>query len=204
MYRNINVIPLIFRISLLIVLIPCGFLQAQTIYDAPAADTSCQGYKIKGDKVYFWDELIPGADVKSFICIANEYSKDKNHVYFGTKIFKPADPKSFVALEWGFAKDKNHVYYNYYSGKIIKGADPETFVVFDLPVCKDKNKVYVRDKKDNFIEQKGADAKTFKGAESYYCDKNFLYNVYGNILARRDTFDIERFLKPPLTEKDAQ
>ncbi len=179
--------------SMLMILLSAKPANAQAVHGA-ATDTLCEGYKISGNKVYLFNELIAGSDAKSFTCIEAEYSKDKNHVYFRTKIFKAADASSFTVLASGYAKDKNHVYYNYYSGKIIKGADPKTFRVLDIEVSIDKNWVYVRNSKDDIIKKTDADAKTFKEKDGYYYDKNFLYGMNVSILARRDTFDVESFL----------
>ena len=70
-----------------------------------------------------------GYDAPTFKRINQAYATDVNHVYYWNEILEGADPVSFRALSEGYAADyaadKQHVWYN---GDIIEGADPATFV----------------------------------------------------------------------------
>jgi hypothetical protein len=157
-------------------------------------ETDCE-YKIVGSTVHFCGEVIEGADAKTFTWIDAEYAKDKRYVYFGTERFEIADPATFKVLDHGLSKDKDHVYYNYYSGKMIPGADPGTFEIMSFEVARDHNAVYIRDESFNFVRLKEADAHTFTKHQEYFVDKNYLYNFAGEIIAKRDTFDVVDFFK---------
>ena len=162
-------------------------------YTQSAPDSiGCMGYSVKNGKVYLCDYLIEYADPASFQCVKYEYSKDKYHVYFGLKMMEDTDPATFVVLAHGFCKDKYRVYYNFYEGKVVDGADPRTFKVLDRDLCRDKRWVYTRNEQDEVVRNASIDAATFRRLEEYlYYDRRFLYGVGGNILARRDTFDID-------------
>jgi len=188
-------------VFLLLIIIFAGFLKSYSkgyasIPKAPE-DTckECCDYKVSNGKVYLADEVIAGADTRSFSCVKDEYSKDKNYVYFRYTRVKGADPATFKVLEWGYSKDKSHVYFDYYSGNTIKNADPGSFVVFDLGISKDKNSVFILTDDNKIKKLTIADAKTFRAYHGYYYDKKYLFGEQGEILAKRDTFDIKTLLK---------
>lgn len=146
----------------------------------------CDGYKIKNNKLYLYDDEIIDADLKSFMCIRDEYSKDKYHVFLGRKVASDADPDTFVVLSNGYAKDKDTVYFDYYSGEVINGADSASFAVFeDLAFSKDKGHVYLQYEIGKIKILDRADPLTFKqfGTTKCFMDGKHLYSINGDILA---------------------
>lgn len=156
---------------------------------------SCTGYQIINNKVYLLEDLIEEADAKSFQCLDDGYSRDRNYVFFGLKKIIEADPETFTVLKNGYSKDKNYVYYGYYSGSKILGADAKTFEVLAMDIAKDKNFVY-RLNETGKIEKKGVDAKSFRQYKNkdYYIDNTYLYGATGDKIARLDTINIESLL----------
>ena len=82
------------------------------------------GFRKKGNSIYFEDSLMKDVDSKSFEVIDWEWEKDKNHYYYQGKCINEIDKETFIILDYHYSKDKNNVYYE---DKIIEGADPVTF-----------------------------------------------------------------------------
>lgn len=146
---------------------------------------NCAGFYLNGGKLYLNGLELKGVDLKSFFCIQDEYSKDKNHVYFGTTVAADADPKTFKVLANGYAKDKKRVYIDYYSGKTIDGADPASFKIFaDMAFSKDKQHVYQQYEIGLIKIIEEADAASFEKLANTTCyrDKKHLFNISGEIL----------------------
>jgi len=153
-------------------------------------------YTIRNDSVFFLNEFIPNVDLKSFEIIDSNYSRDANNIYGGEEIFAGVDVSTFKVLTDGYSKDCNCIYYLYNSKNKFCYADTRTFQIIDFGVCKDFRYVYVFNDQLQMTILKDADSKTFiKCGEFYYCDKNYLFAVSGEIMARKDTFDVEGFLR---------
>ena len=110
--------------------------------------TSCGGYKIENDKVYYiqYNEAQGrvkreiGADKNTFRILDNEnYAIDFTQVFYQGTLIDSADPKSFVPLSDYIAKDKNH---GYYGGAIIETSDGKSFELIKDNFTRDKNDVY--------------------------------------------------------------
>lgn len=77
-------------------------------------------------RVYYGEEIIPGADPKTHTGLSGSYSKDAKHVYFATTTIIGADAETFKMItDYEFGKDKNHVYD---AGAIMPDVDPKTYV----------------------------------------------------------------------------
>ena len=124
-----------------------------------------------GNKYYF-DKIYKGNeyDVKTFIYLDEDYSKDKNYVYYRGKKLDKIDSKTFELYDSEYFADKNGVYY---MKQKIPDSDINTFIILDDGYSKDKKHVYYENK---IIP--GADSETFRKAEKqgYYIDNN--NNVY--------------------------
>ncbi len=89
----------------------------------------------KDDKhVYYFGNLIEGANPQTFKLVGCAYSKDDVRVYQWEKVLEGADPATFALLDTKFldefgctyTKDKNYVYKH---GKILPGENPKTFKI---------------------------------------------------------------------------
>ena len=97
------------------------------------------------DHVYYYGNVLEGADAKSFqyVNALIDYGKDDNFVYYSDSMIEDADPKTFQIIGDFFAKDKNNVYF---SEELIKDADPRSFVHVYADIAKDKNNFYLGEK----------------------------------------------------------
>lgn len=146
--------------------------------------SSCMGYEIDGDKVYYfeWNEargkvkyLIQGADAETFEELEHsEYAIDKNYVYYQSWKLKDANPKTFTSILDYYGKDDK---YAYESWRQIDGADGKTFEVIEGgPYSKDHKDYYY-----DTIALKVSDLKTFKiidkkkSFEYWAKDKSYCY-----------------------------
>jgi hypothetical protein len=143
-----------------------------TIAPIPAADASSftslgYGYATDSRSVYYFGNVIPGADPQTFVILGladspegpysdDTYAKDKDRVFLDGQVLPPNgiavpspsyDAESFHLVydstgePTGYAEDKNHVY-NAYDATVVTGADPKTFVVLSPYYAKDKFNVY--------------------------------------------------------------
>lgn len=105
--------------------------------------------------VYYEFKTIPGADPASFTLLNIQWGKDSQDVYRQDRPLEACDPATFVFLENGWERDSQCVYRE--TGK-LPDADPASFVVLNDWFGKDKNHVY------SYIPSiiEGADPATFK------------------------------------------
>lgn len=149
-------------------------------------------YKIKNDRVYYFDDIMMYADYKTFIELGYYWAKDKRHIYHsGSMGFakllknKTVDLPTFEALSERYLKDKNSVYYSdtgcYYN--IIVGADPKTFQYVKEEYAKDKNSVYLAGYRTDYT-----DISTIKkiGDDSEYKKSNDKVYFYGELVKDAD------------------
>lgn len=99
------------RLSLLVLTLI--YLTLGSCNSAPAAT-----YKVEDGKVKVFSktfiahyEVLPIADVGSFVILNNTYGKDRQNVFVGFNIVSGADADSFAAISNNIGKDSNHYYY---------------------------------------------------------------------------------------------
>ena len=153
-----------------------------------------------GDKVFFRQQEINGADVLSFDVLLGGFAKDKKNCYLFERKLKDADPLSFQSLNYTYAADNNGVWT---LGGRIPEADIATFCTCDdgqnvmmsvkrkladgnfavvktiapYGYAKDKNHVYYYDFQGKNKIIKAADAGTFASLNDSYFgrDKNSVF-----------------------------
>ena len=149
---------------------------ALTVYSG--GDVGAGGYATDGERVYYEDQIVSGADTKSFE-LQGVYGLDRSAVYHRGSILLNSHRESFHVLNGGvYAQDSTGVYYD---GMPLTLADPESFTVLsvDLGYSKDARRVYI-----NNNEVVGADLQTFlvvtgktsKGVSYDAQDKNHYYS----------------------------
>lgn len=119
------------------------------------------------------------------------YAKDKNRVYYYTNVVEGADPESFGVLEEWYVKDKNHVYNARSNHEIFQNYDASTFEVLGNWFVKDKNGAYYEHNlSKEAIKIAGADAPSFEilWGTNYLKDKNHVYYYqekdYGELIVK--------------------
>ena len=176
----------------------------EEVEDNGTVEELVSGVEIRKDGVYYMDELIEGADIKTFEIIGENddgflYAKDSAMVYrldFFETLSQPEigklsnkDPETFVLLGEGLSKDKNNFYYQ---GVNVPDGDLDSFVCvgeakrFSVVnkgqgmYCKDKNKVYCLDRQEAQILNH-LDAESFEMVGKngqyprFFVDKNAVY-----------------------------
>lgn len=157
-------------------------------------------YWTDGEKVFFGNSEIRGADVETFEPLLDAFARDKNNCYLQGGKLKGTDPQTFRCLSFTYAADNKHVWTMV---GIIPEADIETFQALDsgkhalsrrkqfLPdgsfriyesfvphgFAKDKNNVYYYDYQGKNKILKSADAATFVSHDDGYFghDKNVVF-----------------------------
>lgn len=141
------------------------------------------GFKIDGDTIRYYDEIISDIDAQSFAVIDDYYCKDKNHIfYFNTyresstyflttkhlvRKLEAADAGSFVSLGEGYAKDNQQAWYN-----------DQSFRVKDLHSLTVLNHHFIKDNISAYNDRKaitGSDGATFELINSYYAKDSLHY-----------------------------
>ncbi len=143
-----------------------------------------------GDNVYFYSNIIDGADGDSLEYVFGNgkeyksYAKDKTFVYLNGKKMEGADPSTFPStfgkvdesFSSAFVSDGKNIFCR---GLMLEGSDLKTFEIIDSKdaypgTCtKDKNNIYYNCRK---IED--ADPETFMFLNSEYAkDKNNVYRL---------------------------
>lgn len=143
-------------------------------------------YSIDGHYVYFNNEMIRGADPKSFILGNNGHAQDHQYVYYGAKKLENSNAKTFRFLgedNTGYAADINQVYY---FPDIIEGANPQTFQLLNKLTAKDDHALYSRAKKFEGVK----DIKTLQIFHSYYPYLSLLADQYHVYYLEYDDFYI--------------
>lgn len=133
-----------------------------------------QQYATDGRFVYHSDDVVWGADPRSFVILSYSYARDDRHVYTSGKQVTGADSQSFIPLDDYYAKDNKHVFYN---GMTVQGANPAVFVILDNFYTKDSTQVYY-----NGTHLIDADPQTFTTSDYYKNgydakDKTHYYNT---------------------------
>lgn len=106
------------------------------------------GRLMYSDGTYIYDlhfNILPEADVASFVHISDNWYKDASHVWWSNKLVNGADPKTFQPVpvssyysgnkesmggDFNYGKDNRHVFWN---DSIISGADAASFEKIDFP-----------------------------------------------------------------------
>lgn len=121
------------------------YLDGQRIPEADPGSFADIGFGYSKDKnrVYFFREVLPGADPSRFRKLndsKDDYTfRDDAHVYQGGRAVAGADPGTFRILKDGFARDRARVFH---LGEPVEGVDAESFAYLDYGYGKDKNRVY--------------------------------------------------------------
>jgi len=151
--------------------------------------------------VYFNNEIIPGADPKTFKHIKNGYAIDKKRAYYYNDSIANSSSKEFKIIDGYFSKDYKDVYYT----------------TMPLKVCSLKNFKFVFNDNENNWERWSTDGcfyyfnnfkvpskdykniTIFKGSAGISKDRKSVYikdrNIYYNEQGKRilDTIDIKTF-----------
>ena len=91
-------------------------------------------YTIKNNEVYWDEELIEGADSKTFKILGEGYyAKDKNNIYYKGEKFE-GNPDTLKIIDNHYYKDK---YSAYFEGIRINNSNPKTFKVLGRNFSKD-------------------------------------------------------------------
>lgn len=99
-----------------------------------------EDFRIVGNKVYYYDSLLIGADARTFKILDWGWQCDKNAYYYKGKKLGYVDRESLSILNALYAKDKSNVYY---LGEIIPGADAKSFTIkFRTRDARDANHCY--------------------------------------------------------------
>ncbi|MFZ2522504.1 MAG: DKNYY domain-containing protein [Minisyncoccia bacterium] len=108
--------------------VPCG--SGVFDFEKYFSSTSYDLYRRDENNIYFMDQPVEDADLKTFKLIDENYSKDKNFVYYAFSKIEKADPETFQILSnsYRWAKDKNNVYY---SARYVEFADARTFIALN-------------------------------------------------------------------------
>ncbi len=164
---------------------------------------ACQGGDMfaKDEKhVFYRDEIIKMADLKSFEVLKYGYSKDEANVFYLDSFIPKVDAESFFVIENNrkqpYAADKYGLIVRY---KRIGGEiDAYSFELLPEPYSRDKNHVYYS---DEFHVLKGADPATFTCPEfesivnyQYYAyDRNNAYFYERKEVKVIENFDYKTF-----------
>ena len=119
-----------------------GPLSAQPVPVSPTAPvvqpTKAAPYVVRGSEVYHYNQLVTGADAKTFSFVGRIYAKDARSVYVNGRVLPAADPATFTVVD-GVAKDARHVYV---ADIIVPNADPATYRILNLAYARDDKRVY--------------------------------------------------------------
>ena len=194
--------------------------ESSTVYaDAATFRALKNGYARDKDNVYLREYLLVHDPVQSFVLLEYPYSKDEHKVYYENEVIAGANPRSFSVIPNSrYSKDEDAVYYPnspvrkidadpsafklipggdgaygsdgksiYFVGKKIEKVDLESFRVLGIGLNTDVGYgepmfySYARDKDNVFCEGgilPGADVKTFvlKGKNGMPQDKFHRYS----------------------------
>lgn len=99
-------------------------------------------------------QKIKNVDYESFVVVAHNLGKDKNHVYFNEKVLEGAEPTTFELISTGKSDTKYPYYYYfkdskrvYYFRTPITGANPITFQYLWGDFSKDKTSIFYQENK---------------------------------------------------------
>lgn len=156
-------------IALLITLTCVNFVNANEALVFP--------YTRDNGNVYYFDNLVQGADPNTFEYINQNYIKDANFVFCRGNKIENADRDTLIEMKYRYAKDKNNVYRDC---SILPEVDSSSFEIISYVYTKDKKNVY---NNDNIIEN--ADPNSFEilvytNHGIYSKDKNHVY-LSGNV-----------------------
>ncbi|HKL43689.1 MAG TPA: DKNYY domain-containing protein [Candidatus Absconditabacterales bacterium] len=106
-------------------------------------------YTTKGNKIYFYEYEIKGADIATFIPLVADYALDKDHIYLGHEVLSiPLDQFNFVSGAIDYLTDGTSIYWG---NQKLEGVDIESFIgmgfehsINHLGYAKDKNNYYFR------------------------------------------------------------
>ena len=147
-----------------------------------------QRYEVDRDRVYFGDEMVIHADIRSFVDLGFGYAKDRHHVYMNGRILEYVDPSSFRLKEsrhrHGHANTDRDIqepykgYHKtsfsvYYGDKKIDAVSSQ-FVELDYGYAKDSFSVFFLGEKI-----KGATCSSFEVLGGGYAKDAFCVYYYG-------------------------
>ena len=147
-----------------------------------------QRYEVDRDRVYFGDEMVIHADIRSFVDLGFGYAKDRHHVYMNGRILEYVDPSSFRLKEsrhrHGHANTDRDIqepykgYHKtsfsvYYGDKKIDAVSSQ-FVELDYGYAKDSFSVFFLGEKI-----KGATCSSFEVLGGGYAKDAFSVYYYG-------------------------
>lgn len=141
-------------------------------------------YTKDNGNVYYFNNLVQGADPDTFEYINQDFIKDINSVFCDGNKMVDADRDTFVEMDYTYAKDKNNVYKKCF---ILSGVNPNSFKIISFYYTKDNKNVYYLDK-----VIKNANPGSFKilgntNHGTYSSDRN---NVYINGDIANKTFNV--------------
>jgi DKNYY family len=141
------------------------------------------GFKIDGDTIRYYDEILTDIDAQSFAVIDDYFCKDKDQVYYFNSYresstyfltkkhvvrkLESADAGSFVSLGEGYAKDNQQAWYN-----------DQRFRVKDLNSLTVLNHHFIKDNISAYNDRKaitGSHGATFELIDSYYAKDSLHY-----------------------------
>lgn len=150
--------------------------------------------------IYYYNDILKGADLDTFEVISSNMGKDKNNIYHSLDVLLNVDRETFKMLDYRYAKDMNNIYFIGSIFKTLPLADLQTFKIKDngFFAGDDKN-VYVTGKIINNADLETIEILPFAHVDDFYMsmdnlflrDKNNVYFMTDVILdADPDTFEI--------------
>ncbi|MCH2188329.1 DKNYY domain-containing protein [Candidatus Gracilibacteria bacterium] len=141
------------------------------------------------NNVFYHDEVLIGADPKSFVYLDGGYAYDANNLYLQGKQIENIQSATLKDLGNGYIAVDNKIYSH--NGEWITVADMESYEVIDQNYTKDEHNVYLTPAyEDNIIIQE-ADPKTFQILTKYYTkDQNSVYHL-GKLIEKADPLSFE-------------
>lgn len=160
-------------------------------------------YSYNKKNIYYSNNIIPKAHVKSFIFLQCDYSRDKKYIFYKDSIIKDADPKTFKiglggSINCSFAQDKKYYYNN---GEIIHNKNEFNGILkpSDSIYAVDDTSIYAlvqRPTGHKYYKIENSDADTFEIIDTprikqYLAkDRNNIY-YHGNIVEGADPKSFE-------------
>ena len=143
-------------------------------------------YTVDSQHAKYKEEVIPGADSKTFEVIFNQlnaYAKDSTQVYFGGTLIREADPTTFEVLGggYGFARDNRFAFYD---EKKIQGAHGPSFEVLDMfpTIARDQSFAYT----NNGARIEGINGATLRRLNEDYATDGVKVIYEGKVIPEAD------------------
>ena len=219
MRRNIRYIVIIGTIAILLLGLLVGWFSS-FVYPVPIGEKVDSSYPTyyKSIRGYYFISVrnplalfnhghfgyLDHVDPKSFIVLADNWAKDKDHVWNCDNIVEGADAASFIIDKTGLPKDKNHVYvqtdlYEYKPTDCGIDARNAEYFVFkhngqDWSWMRDKDNVYYQEVRVD------VDRNSFRplGSTAWWVDKDWIYCDYWDSKLERCVLEKVDSLQEPL------